>query len=145
MKKVLDLECASYGYKMMEKVKEVFKKDGEVDKNKVENHLQKSLRILYNEGIFAFFIYQGIVEEKSVDKVKEKSAGSNLFDQVLDFLKDMNFIENVNEIKNERDMLQKINKIREVIAKEDSLDRLIFIKRLLERTLTYSWYYARAL
>jgi len=130
---------------MMEKVKEVFKKDGEVDKNKVENHLQKSLRILYNEGIFAFFIYQGIVEEKSADTVKEKSAGSNLFDQVLDFLKDMNFVENVEEIKNEKNMLQKINKIREVIAREDSLDRLIFIKRLLERTLTYSWYYARAL
>jgi len=128
MKRLLDLTCAHYGFKMMDKVKEVFG-----DKSKVENHLQKSLGILQEDGVFAFFIYQG---------AKGNKAGETLTCQSIELLKEVNIMK---DVTCEGDMIQKLNKIREALNREDRLDRLILAKKVLSRALTYAWYHARAL
>ena len=133
MKKLLDLTCADYGFNMMDKVKGVFTKDDEVDKSKIENHLQKSLGVLQEDGVFAFFIYQGVKREK---------AGEALADQAINLLKE------VNAIKGRAyggSMVQKLEEIRKALNEEDRLDRLILAKKVLSRALTYAWYHARAL
>lgn len=133
MKKLLDLTCADYGYKMMDKVKEVFTKDDKVDKSKVENHLQKSLGVLQEDGVFAFFIYQG---------AKGKEAGEALTDQATELLKKVNAIK---DRTYDGDMTKKLEEIRKALNEEDRLDRLILAKKILSRSLTYAWYHARAL
>jgi hypothetical protein len=132
MRKLLDLTCADYGFMMMEKVKSVFTEGGKVDKSKIENHLQKSLGVLKEDGVFAFFIYQGVKEE----------PGRPLACQAVKLLKEVNVMK---DIECEGDITQKLNKIRGALNREDRLDRLILAKKVLSRALAYAWYYARTL
>jgi len=51
----LDRLCAHFGYKMCEQVGEAFQKDGKIDKAKTENLITKSLGVLQEDGVYAFF------------------------------------------------------------------------------------------
>lgn len=128
MKKLLDLTCADYGFKMMDETKRAL-----TEKSKVENHLQKSLGVLQEDGVFAFFVYQA---------AKGKEAREPLIDQSVKLLKEVNIMK---DVALEGNMTQKLEQIREALNKEDRLDRLILAKKVLGRSLTYAWYHARAL
>lgn len=129
MKKLLDLTCADYGFKTISELQ----KDCRLDKSKIENHLRKSIGILEEDGIFAFFVYQ-------VDK--EKDGGTQITCKMVDMLKEFNIFR---DIDCSEDTLSNLNKIREFLACEDSLDKLALIKKIVGRALTYALFHAKAL
>ena len=93
-------------------------------KTKLKNLIDKSLGVLANNGVYAYYVY--IISQKS-DKATE------LF---LDDLKDIfNIIGNYNPSNRETYF--------QTIAQD--LHKLLFLKQLLEKTLVYARYHAKAL
>jgi len=119
----VDQLCARYGWQIAEQVHEAIGKNA-------ENHVTKSLGILQEDGIYAFFLYQvsrGSREKPGAEKLKEqaasllKEAGIKAFQSADDPLKT----------------------VREQLASD--LDQLLLAKRLLEQALIYARYHAKAL
>ncbi|HID30156.1 MAG TPA: hypothetical protein EYP19_09145 [Desulfobacterales bacterium] len=75
----LDRLCAQYGYRICQAVAAEFKdKDGKPDKAKTENHITKSLAVLQEDGVYAFFIYlfsRGERERAGAARLREKAHG----------------------------------------------------------------------
>jgi len=123
----LDRLCAQYGYLMCRALSDAFRdRNGKVDGSRVENHLTKSLGILQEEGIYAFFLYQvSRGEREGAEGLKEKArellkaVSIKPFDEIEDPL--------------------------EAVREADNLDDLLLAKRLLEQALIYARYHAKAL
>lgn len=117
----LDFYCAKHGGKVGREVYEGL----EEDKNKAENHITKSLGVLQEEGIYAFFLYQRSekdgggrkVEEEAIDLFAEETIGLKLKEDAL---------ENALELCR-------------------YLDKLLLARNLLEQTLIYARYYIKGL
>lgn len=127
----LDLECARYGSEI---AKGIFDKLGE--KTKTENLITKTLGVLQEDGVYAFFLYlasQG--KEENGKKSLEKEAAEACIAKATGLLKDAGLPLN--------DAKQVLQDIRERLA--DNLDSLLLAKQLLERTLIYARYHAKAL
>jgi len=90
-----------------------------------ETLITKALGILQEDGVYAFFLWcaskAGGIKEKSFVFLQEDGILKHLFDGEIDQLK----------------------AIREKF--DDKLDELLFAKELLERTLIYARYHAKAL
>lgn len=119
----LDQLCAKYGWQMAKEVHDAIKKQA-------ETHITKSLGVLQEDGVYAFFLYQasrGSREKPGADKLKEQAAkflqeaGIQAFQSVDDPLK----------------------AVRDHLAND--LDQLLLAKRLLEQALIYARYHAKAL
>lgn len=114
----LDYLCAKTGQEIGEKV----------DKSV----LQKALGVLREDGIYAMFLW---LENRDEDK--DKDTRKNLIALL-----------NENEIKKylsqnsdfPEDFKQFCEKLREVAQ---DIDKLFFMKKILERTLTYALYHAK--
>lgn len=127
----LDQLCAQYGYAMCQAVGNAFKnKDGKVDKARTENHITKSLGVLQEDGVYAFFLYQASRGSR------EKPGADNLTKQASAFLKEAG----IAAFQNNTDSLQAV---RDHLAGD--LDQLLLAKRLLEQALIYARYHAKAL
>ncbi|MBU1599027.1 hypothetical protein KKG61_02805 [bacterium] len=128
--KNLDLECASRGSEIAEGVFAELK-----EKNKTENLLTKSLGVLQEDGVYAFFLYlasQG--KEENGRKNSERKAAEACISKATDLLKGVGLpLNNANQV---------LQDIREKLA--DKLDFLLLAKQLLERTLVYARYHAKA-
>jgi hypothetical protein len=128
MEKNIDLKCAEYGNKIITEIK------SPRDKKKIESMISKALGVLQEDGLYAFSVY---VKAKRDGKSTEEITAGKLFEIAFDLLKD-------NEVaiisKNATDFN---NSIRTELAND--LDRLLFAKELLERTLIYARYHAKAL
>lgn len=119
----LDQLCAKYGWEMAEQVHDAIKKQA-------ENHITKSLGVLQEDGVYAFFLYQasrGSREKSGADKLKE---------QAKDFLRDAG----IQAFQNTTDPLAAV---REHLSGD--LDQLLLAKRLLEQALIYARYHAKAM
>lgn len=128
----LDQLCAQYGYAMCQAVGDAFKtKDGKADKAKTENHITKSLSVLQEDGVYAFFLYQAS---------RKKDGGSALSVQAHDLLKQAS----IKPFDSQSDSLLAVRGGNgEGLA--DDLDQLLLAKRLLEQALIYARYHAKAL
>lgn len=119
----LDHSCAEYGYRM---AAEVYK---EIGKN-AENHITKSLGVLQENGVYAFFLYQ--VKKPGAERLKELAAellrheGFGPFHEVTDPL------EAVRGSQGKKGLVHR-------------LDDLLLAKRLLEQALIYARYHVKAL
>ena len=128
----LDLCCAWYGDQIAGSVNEKFK-----DKNKTDNHITKSIGVLQEDGVYAFFLYQASRgSEKEGKKSDEKLAVEELSARAMELLKDPR-IAILPQTANEP-----LAAIQELA---DDLDKLLLAKQLLEQTLIYARYHAKAL
>ncbi|RUM58726.1 MAG: hypothetical protein DSY53_04275 [Persephonella sp.] len=94
------------------------------DKTKLRNLIDKSLGVLANNGVYAYYVY--IISQKS-------NEATTLF---LDEMKDIfNIIGNY-DTSNRENYFQHISQ---------DLHKLLFLKQLLEKTLIYARYHAKAL
>ncbi|MEM4217237.1 MAG: hypothetical protein QXZ09_04390 [Candidatus Methanomethylicaceae archaeon] len=119
----LDQLCAKYGWQMAKEVHDAIKKQ-------TETHITKSLGVLQEDGVYAFFLYQasrGSREKAGADKLKEQAA---------EFLREAK----IQAFQSTGDPLQAV---RDHLAND--LDQLLLAKRLLEQALIYARYHAKAL
>ena len=126
----LDRLCAEYGYRMATGVYEAIHKNA-------ENHITKSLSVLQEDGVYAFFLYQasrGKTERPGAECLKRLAA--ELFRQ-----------EGIKPFDSIADPLEAVrgNKRMEGGGLADHLDELLLAKRLLEQALIYARYQAKAL
>ena len=113
----LDYKCMEYGQK--------------IGKQGDEDILRKSLGVLQEDGVYAMFLW---IE----DKDKEKNI-RNILTKLL----------NEQEIKKfllgdsnsfEQEFTELCNNLKGVA---NDIDKLLFMKKILERTLTYALYHAK--
>jgi hypothetical protein len=122
-KQNLDQICAKYGYRIAEKVYEAIGKQA-------ENHITKSLSVLREDGVYAFFLYQASRGQR------EKPGADKLRDQARELLKEAG----IKGFENAGDPLAAV---RDQLAGD--LDQLLLAKRLLEQALIYARYHIKAL
>jgi len=121
----LDRQCAEYGYRIAVEVHQAIGKGA-------ENHITKSLGVLQEDGVYAFFLYQesrGKSEKPGTDQLKALAA------ELLNKAK----IESFAPVS---DPLEAIRKENGLAA---DLDNLLLAKQLLEQALIYARYHAKAL
>lgn len=119
----LDQLCAKYGWQIADEVRKAIGKQA-------ENHITKSLGVLQEDGVYAFFLYQqsrGEREKKGAEALQQQ-AHALLAEQFAVF-------------KNKQN--DSLAAVRDELA--GNLDELLLAKRLLEQALIYARYHAKAL
>ena len=124
----LDRLCAQYGWQMAKQVHQALEKG-------TETYIIKSLGVLQENGVYAFFLYQesrGERDRKGAEKLKEqarallKAVPISPFDKI-------------------EDPLEAVRGNERVQGLADNLDDLLLAKRLLEKALIYARYHAKSL
>ncbi len=110
--------------KAYEIVNKINQSSDKTNKTKLKNLIDKALGVLSNNGVYAYYVY--IVSQKSKE-------ATELF---LDSLKDIFDILEDYDPSNKESYFQNISK---------DLHKLLFLKQLLEKTLIYARYHAKAL
>ncbi len=122
----LDSLCAQYGYEIVHTAAP----NGSLskgDRAKLENTITKSLGVLQENGVYAFFLYLDYRRgEKGAPETK-KQALSLLRHAEVGLLPSGN------------------NHFQDVQQLTDDLDNLLLARQLLEQALTYARYHAKAL
>ncbi len=131
----LDQRCAYFGYEMCRHVGDAFKKDGKIDKAKTENLITKSLGVLQENGIYAFFLYLAARGSSEADGAKQlgKHAAALLSEKKIALLP-----------ANAQDINAVLTELRRPDGLADNLDDLLLAKQLLEQALIYARYHAKA-
>lgn len=119
----LDQLCAKYGWEIADQVHKAITKNA-------ENHITKSLGVLQEDGVYAFFLYQASRGSR------EKPGAEKLTEQARALLKEAH----IAAFQNASDPLQAV---RDHLA--GNLDQLLLAKRLLEQALIYARYHVKAL
>jgi hypothetical protein len=119
----LDQLCAKYGWLIAEQVHQAIKKQA-------ENHITKSLGVLQEDGVYAFFLYQDSRGQR------EKPGAAKLHDRAKELLKEAG-------IKGFENASDPLIAVRDHLAGD--LYQLLLAKRLLEQALIYARYHAKAL
>ena len=122
---LLDMKCAEKGKEIVDKLFNSLNKD----KTKTENLITKSLGVLQEDGVYAYFLYISSLKNNYPDAAKQETF--NLLKQ-NDILKEV--------VGSENDILKALRD-----NFDNKLDELLFAKELLERTLVYARYHAKAL
>ena len=120
----LDRLCAEYGYQIADKVRKAIGKNA-------ENHITKSLGVLQEDGVYAFFLYQE-------SRKSEKAGAEKLKEQATALLKEA-------KIKPFDTITNPLEAVRAKNGLANNLDELLLAKRLLEQSLIYARYHAKAL
>lgn len=119
----LDRLCAQYGWEMARQVHEVLKKNP-------ETHITKSLGVLQEDGVYAFFLYQASRGEHKLGELAAKLLSDEKISLVSGDI---------------RSTEQTLEAIRKSNGLAEDIDRLLLAKRLLEQALIYARYHAKAL
>ena len=121
----LDYRCMKYGQEI-----------GKISDSKLENNLRKALGVLQEDGVYAMFLRL----EKNASDVRKKLVESfNKEDEKTHVKLSSYFLNGEKEFSQDFDGF--CNNLQKV-AKD--IDKLLFMKKLLERTLTYALYHAKA-
>jgi len=124
----LDRLCAEYGHKFADKVSKADK----FDAKKAEVLLTKALGVLQEQGLYAFVLFcdsRGSAEKSGAEKIK-------------DITKEL--LKNKLELINDEDLLKAIRK-ENGLASRSRLDDLMLAIQVLEKSLIYARYHAKAL
>lgn len=143
----LDSKCAQFGFSLVHNVvKNILGIDigplnlSELgltnEKNKLENLITKSLGVLQENGLYAFFLYLAYRQQEK----GTKEIAKEIDEQAQGLLRD----ENVGLLKSGSlpNGEQKYNKIRQLT---EDLEKLLLARRLIEQMLIYARYHAKAL
>lgn len=121
-------------YRCMECAQEIVNSIDKSDSKKMkdlENNLRKALGVLQEDGVYAMFLW---LEKNAKGVRKELIEFFNKEDELRKY-----FLESKESFSQDFDEFCK--NLQEV-AKD--IDKLLFMKKLLERTLTYALYHAKA-
>lgn len=132
----LDRCCAQYGWRMAEQAKE--KLDSDTKGRNAETLITKSLGVLQENGVYAFFLYlasRGKKEREGAEAIKGIAAELLAEVQAPNF--QLYFADPLLAVRGSKE--QKIDGLA------DDLDNLLLAKRLLEQALIYARYHAKAL
>ncbi len=140
----LDRLCAEYGYTFCDKVYDKLEKD----KGKADNHLTKSLGVLQEDGVYAFFLYQLAKESKKGEgrELVKWAAALLVPAQIAPFYDELGKkkLEDAEvELIDPEEVLALVRRAGDGLAA--NLDNLLLAKRLLEQALIYARYHAKAL
>jgi hypothetical protein len=135
----LDRICAEYGYQICQSVLGQFNK-----KSDTENLITKSLSVLQEDGVYAFFLYLASqIKDKGEKEKTSSKAARVLADKATTLLSTDHLALFPQDTQGVHE------KGMEYIRKEgglaDNLDQLLLAKRVLEQTLIYARYHAKAL
>ena len=130
----LDRLCAQYGWQMAEKVHAELKKNA-------ETFITKSLGILQENGVYAFFLYLDSQVKEDSEQKKTSSKAARVLAEVAAAL----LAHNPPALLTPGDHRQAMEQICREGGLADNLDNLLLAKRLLEQTLIYARYHAKAL
>ena len=125
---ILDMKCAEYGNKIIEEV------GNAGEKKKIETMITKALGVLQEDGVYAFALYS---KSKSGNENTEKRTASTIYDKACKLLKH----DKISLLPGNCNAL--LIGIRDNLSSD--LDNLFLAKELLERTLVYARYHAKAL
>lgn len=123
----LDRLCAQYGYEIARKICDKLGKNA-------ENHITRSLGVLQEDGVYAFFLYQssrGSNEKPGAEYLKEQAA--KLLEEAQ-----------IGPFKEAQDPLEAVRGNGTTPGLAGKLDELLLAKRLLEQALIYARYHAKA-
>ena len=103
----------------------------EIGKVTDKNDLQKSLGVLQEDGVYAMFLW-----------LEKKDKNSNIRKKFVELFKEKRLEPYFGaHFKLESDyFLSFCNAITEIT---EDIDKLLFMKKIIERTLTYAYYHAR--
>jgi hypothetical protein len=139
----LDLLCARYGYEIASSTRD-------------ENHITKSLGVLQEDGVYAFFLYQESKREKANGKGSKDAEGlkkesmkpgaaqnagrasdpaGELSSLCVQMLRDRA----ISLLPTGNDIFEPVRKLA------GNMENLLLAKRLLEQTLIYARHHAKAL
>lgn len=121
---ILDMKCAEAGKEIADSVFAIVK-----EKNKTESLITKSIGVLQEDGVYAFFLYLASQKSQHADDMRKNAYKILKQDSVMKYV-----------LGAENDELKAIRK-----KLASNLDDLFFAKELLERTLVYARYHAKAL
>lgn len=134
----LDAMCARCGYEIVLQASQS-KKDSQGripkrDKAKIENTITKSLGVLQEDGVYAFFLFLSS-RKGDLEDTEEVTAGE-LDSQVKKLLR-----------HNDLQLLGQSQEgdFKAVSELTENLDRLLLARQLIERSLIYARYHAKAL
>ena len=116
----LDYKCMEYAQKIVKEVKD----------SNLENNLRKALGVLQEDGVYAMFLW-----------IEYKAKG--IRDHLIDLLNQEEIKKYLLKESNNsfpKDFEKFCESLKEV---SKDLDKLLFLKKLLERTLTYALYHAK--
>jgi hypothetical protein len=130
----LDVLCARCGHDMAQQVYHALKQDAQ----RAENHITKSLGILQEDGVYAFFLYQA-----SRSAGNEKAAATELSTLATQLLAQRELA--MTGFVTMDDPLEAVRGTHTTPGLADNLDQLLLAKRLLEQALIYARYHAKAL
>jgi hypothetical protein len=117
---LLDQKCAKYGYEIAV----------QIEKN--DNLINKALGVLQEQGVYAYFLFLKASSDEAKSKKIIKASWNLLSSGIIESIKSENWDDhNWHEI------------IREKLL--GNLDDLFLAYRLLEQTLIYARYHAKAL
>lgn len=122
----LDSLCAQHGYNIVNAVAP----NGSLpkkDKAKLENTITKSLGVLQENGVYAFFLY--------LEYRKGETGSPETKNQVLNLLRHAK----VNLLSSGNDPFPALQQLT------NDLDNLLLARQLLEQALIYARYHAKAL
>ena len=122
----LDRLCAEFGWQIARQVHAALKKQA-------ENHITKSLGVLQEDGVYAFFLYQA-------SRKSEKAGADKLGEQAAQLLSRLSLLPTGTS-----NTEKALEAIRKPAGLADNLDQLLLAKRLLEQVLIYARYHAKAL
>jgi len=125
--KNLDQTCMKAGYDFADETIKSFNNDA----TKSEILLTKSLGVLQEQGIYAFFLFC-----KSRPK-SERKSGEKIIEITEKLLKT-----DLELIKTNKGNILKV--IREDLASSSNFDKLILATQILEKALIYARYHAKA-
>ncbi len=130
----LDRCCAQYGWQMAEQAKG--KMDQDPKSRNAETLITKSLGVLQENGVYAFFLYlasRGKKEKEGAEAIKRLAAKLLRDVQIPAFHLNSDPLE---AVRGSND--------GETCGLADDLDNLLLTKRLLEQALIYARYHAKA-
>ncbi len=119
----LDRVCAQYGWEIARQVHEALKKSA-------ENHITKSLGVLQEDGVYAFFLYQASRGDQNLGELAAKLFSDEKIALVP---------------KGTTNTEQVLEAIRKPKGLAEDIDKLLLAKRLLEQSLIYARYHVKAM
>lgn len=116
-------------YRCMESAQEISK----IGDSNLENNLRKALGVLQEDGVYAMFLWLEDNKDKTKKEIRKKLTKLLNEEEIRKYL-----LNNSNNFP--EDFTDFCVKLREVAQ---DIDRLLFMKKLLERTLTYALYHSK--
>lgn len=132
---ILDMKCAKYGSEIVSEIDNAAK-----ERNKIETMITKTLGVLQEDGVYAFALYSKSKSGEGNTGINtEKKTAKLIYGKTFKLLK----ADKIGILPETcHDFLLGI---RQSLAEGKDLDKLFLAKELLERTLVYARYHAKAL